>query len=136
MKKIFALLLLLPFFFCCCNHNGATTAPPAPPADNQIVAETSPAEEQPPVIHDTLEKDISLEQPEIFSSKVHRVAQKNIPMSQGCHSIPLILLDNGEILSEDEDILYLLKPGDSVYYSSEGEITKVIFADKKSKGRS
>lgn len=135
MKRIFALLLLLPFFFCSCN-NSATTAPSAPPADKETVATTSSAEDQTPVIHDTLEKDITLDQPEIFGSKVHRVAQKNISINQGSQSIPLVLLENGEILSEDEDILYFVKPGDSVYYSSEGEITKVIFAEKKIKGRS
>lgn len=135
MKRIFALLLLLPFFFCSCN-NSATTTPSAPPADKETVAATSSAEDQTPVIHDTLEKDITLEQPEIFGSKVHRVAQKNISINQGSQSIPLVLLENGEILSEDEDILYFVKPGDSVYYSSDGEITKVIFADKKTKGRS
>ncbi|MBO7556483.1 MAG: hypothetical protein J6T72_03720 [Alphaproteobacteria bacterium] len=135
MKKIFALSLLLFFFFCSCNTNGTTT-PSATSDDKEIVTATSPAEEQPPVIHDTLEKDITLEQPEIFGSKVHRVAQKNISINQGSQSIPLVLLENGEILSEDEDILYFVKPGDSVYYSSDGEITKVIFIDKKSKGRS
>ncbi len=133
MKKIFSFLLLLSLFLYSCNN--AANAPVSAPVNNKIDKEaSSPVSEATATVQDTLQEETLIEEPEIIGSKVYRVTQKIVSSGQGYHSIPLILLENNDILSNEDDILYLLKPGDSVYYSSDGEVIEVIYANKKPKG--
>lgn len=133
MKKIFYLFLLLPLSFYNCNNTAK--APASAPVNEKTAKETPFSVSEPSAtVQDTSPEETSIEEPEIIGSKVYRVSQKIVSSGQGYHSIPLILLENDDILSDDNDILYFLKQGDSVYYSSDGEVIEVIYANKKPKG--